>query len=152
MSFTDRVHLWQHHRIRSQLEVNIPKRAFAGASMEILHSGEGFDNLDEATRDQLTDFVADILVCECEGAPFCGHPERRFIRYVLDLRAGGLDPDDIVRTMQADYHLEAYPGDVLTFLDDSVRRLEALESLADVEENQSYRRRARERREALEGP
>jgi superfamily II helicase len=35
--------------------------------------------------------------------------------------------------MGDDYMLYAYPGDVLSFLDNSVRTLEAAEALADVD-------------------
>ena len=151
MSIVDKVQLRQHHRLRSQLEVNIPKRAFSGAAMEIIHSGEGFDNLDEETRDRLVAFGQDILACDCEGAPFCGHPEERFQRYVLELRAQGFDPEEIVTAMGADYHLEAYPGDVLSFLDESVRLLEAMESLAAVEGRSDMQSRTAQQRQDLEG-
>jgi superfamily II helicase len=45
----------------------------------------------------------------------------------------------------------AYPGDVLSFLDDSVRTLEAVEELADVEGDDEAEREAREKKEALSG-
>lgn len=151
MSLVDNVYLRQHRRLRSQLEVNIAKRAFAGSSMEIIHSGEGFEKLDEETRDRLLAFSQDILACECEGAPFCGHPEERFVRYVLELREQGLDPDAVVGAMGADYHLDAYPGDVLSFLDEAVRLLEAIEAIAAVDEANHMQQRARARRAALEG-
>jgi superfamily II helicase len=51
--------------------------------------------------------------------------------------------------MGDDYMLYAYPGDVLSFLDDSVRTLEAVETLADVDGREAVADRARRRRQDL---
>ena len=150
MALTDKVQLRNHRRIVSQLDTRVPRRAFAGATLDILFSGGGFEQVDDATRDRLLAFAEDFLACNCEGAPHCGHPEQAFLRYILDLRAEGHSPEAIVDLMGADYQLTAYPGDVLTFLDDAVRRLDALEAIAAVEGQDAMQDRARKRREALE--
>ena len=149
MAITDKIYLRDHRRIVSQLETRIPKRAFAGATLDVLYNGEDFDRLDDATRDCLLAFSRDFMDCGCEGVPFCGHPEEAFVAYLLELRADGYTPEEIVDVMGADYRLSAYPGDVLTFLDDAVRGLEAIESLATVENATEMRERARRRRAAL---
>src|SRR6056297_4308845 len=109
----------------------------------MLFQGEGLEKLDDATRDRVLDFTQDFLDCDCQDNPYCGHPERKFIQYLLELRAQGLGPDAIVDVMGDDYMLYAYSGDVLSFLDDSVRTLEAVEELADVEGEEEMTDRAR---------
>jgi len=47
--------------------------------------------------------------------------------------------------MSDDYMVYAYTGDVLSFLDNSVRQLEAVETLSDVEGNEEMSERASER-------
>jgi superfamily II helicase len=133
VAITDKIYIKNHQQIVSQLETSFPKGAFSGATLDILFQGEGLAKLDDATQDRVLDFAEDFLDCDCEASPHCGHPEQKFIRYLLELREGGLGPDAIVDTMGDDYMLYAYPGDVLSFLDDSVRTLEAVETLADVE-------------------
>ncbi|MFB6151733.1 MAG: DUF5814 domain-containing protein, partial [Haloarculaceae archaeon] len=81
--------------------------------------------------------------------PHCGHPEEKFVRYLLELRESGMGPDAIVDVMGDDYMLYAYPGDVLSFLDDSVRTLEAVETLADVDGRDDVADEAREKRKRL---
>jgi superfamily II helicase len=149
VAITDKIYLKNHRQISSQLDVNIPKGAFKGATMEVLYSGEGLSNLDDATRDRLLDFAQDFLDCEDPDDIYTGYPERKFIEYLLELRAQGLGPDAIVDVMTDDYMLYAYPGDVLSFLDQSVRTLEAAETLAGVEGNQEMERRLRERKDDL---
>ena len=133
MAITDKIYVKNHHQLRSQLETNIPKGAFKGATLDLLYQGEGLEKLDDATRERVLDFASDFLDCGCETNPYCGCPERKFVRYLLELRAQGLGPDAIVDVMSDDYMVYAYPGDVLSFLDDGVRTLEAAEALAAVE-------------------
>ena len=133
MAITDKIYVKNHQQIASQLETSFPKGAFKGATLDILFQGEGLAKLDEASRDRVLDFAEDFLDCDCEANPHCGHPEEKFVRYLLELREQGLGPDAIVDVMGDDYMLYAYPGDVLSFLDQSVRTLEAAEALADVD-------------------
>ena len=133
MAITDKIYIKNHQQIVSQMETSFPKGAFKGATLDILFSGEGLAKLDDATRDRVLDFAEDFLDCDCEANPHCGCPERKFTRYLLELREQGLGPDAIVDVMGDDYMLYAYPGDILSFLDGAVRTLEAAEALADVD-------------------
>lgn len=151
MAVTDKIYVKNHRQLCAQLETSVPKSAFSGATLDLLYQGDGLAKLDDATRERVLEFAADFLDCDCESNPYCGHPERKFVRYLLDLRAQGLGPEAIVDVMSDDYLVYAYPGDVRSFLDDAVRTLEAVEDLAVVEGNQAERERARERKRELVG-
>ena len=148
MAITDKIYVKNHRQLASQLEVSFPKSAFSGATLDLLFQGE-LEKLDEANRDRVLDFAEDFLDCTCQSNPYCGHPERKFISYLLDLRAQGLDPESIVDVMTADYLLYAYPGDIYSFLDDSVRTLEAVEEIARVDGREEEARRAADRKREL---
>ncbi|WP_410765873.1 DUF5814 domain-containing protein [Haloferax sp. DFSO60] len=152
MAITDKIYLKNHRQIVSQLDTNIPKRVFSGATLEVLYSGEGLSKVDDATRDRLLDFAQDFMDCEDADDIYTGYPERKFIAYLLDLRAQGLGPDAIVDVMSDEYMVYAYPGDILSFLDDAVRTLESVESLAGVEKNREAETEARQARKDLVGP
>lgn len=149
VAITDKIYVKNHRRIGSQLETRIPRSAFSGATLDLLYSGEGLSKLDDATQERVLDFAEDFLDCDCESNPYCGHPERKFMRYLLDLRAQGLGPDAIVDVMGDEYLVTAYPGDVLSFLDSSVRTLEAMEDLASVEGDREMEGRVSERKRDL---
>jgi len=151
VAITDKVYVKNHRQLASQLDVNIPRGAFSGATLDLLFTGKGLADLDEATRDRVLDFAEDFLECDCEANPHCGCAERKFVVYLLELRAEGLGPEAIVDAMTDEYMVYAYPGDVLSFLDDAVRKLEAVESLAEVEGDREAERRAREARRSLVG-
>ncbi|GAB3667862.1 DUF5814 domain-containing protein [Halopiger thermotolerans] len=133
MAITDKIYVKNHQQLSSQLETSIPKGAFKGATLDMLFQGDGLEKLDDATQERVLDFSSDFLDCSCDNNPYCGCPERKFIRYLLELRAEGLGPDAIVDVMTDDYMVYAYPGDILSFLDDAVRTLEAAEGLARVD-------------------
>ncbi len=149
MAITDRIHVRNHRQVASQLERSVPRGAFSGATMDILFTGEGMAKLDDATRERVENFASDFLDCDCEANPHCGHPEEKFVDYLLERRAEGHNPEDIVDIMGDDYHLTAYPGDVRSFLEQAIRTLEAAEALAEVDGNQSVETRVREARRSL---
>ncbi len=149
MAITDKIYVKNHRQLVAQIERSFPKSAFSGATMDILYQGEGLEKLDEATRDRVLDFAEDFLDCDCEASPHCGCPERKFVRYLLELREQGLGQQAIVDVMSDEYMLYAYPGDMLSFLDDSVRTLEAAEHLADVEDRAEAADRMRTLQENL---
>ncbi|ESS08926.1 MAG: hypothetical protein A07HN63_01134 [uncultured archaeon A07HN63] len=135
MAVTDKIYVKNHRQLVSQLETSFPKSAFAGATLDLLFTGGSLAGLNETTRDRVLDFTEDFLDCDCESNPYCGCAERKFIGYLLELRAEGFGPDAIVDVMGDDYMLYAYSGDILSFLDQSVRTLEAAEALADIEDS-----------------
>ncbi|MFB6146620.1 MAG: DUF5814 domain-containing protein [Halobacteriaceae archaeon] len=149
MAITDKVYVKNHRQVGSAIDANLPRGAFSGATLEMLYGTDAIDALDDATRERVLAFAEDFLDCDCQANPHCGHPERKFVRYLLDLRAGGLGPDAMIDAMTADYHVYTYPGDLRSFLDDAVRTLEAVEELADVDDRPEAARRARRRREEL---
>ncbi len=149
MAITDKIYVKNHRQLASQLETSFPKGAFKGATLDVLFQGEGLAKLDEASRERVLEFAEDFMDCDCQASPHCGCPERKFTRYLLELREQGLGPDAIVDVMGDDYMLYAYPGDVLSFLDDSVRTLEAVEALADVDSRDDVAEQARQKRDEL---
>jgi superfamily II helicase len=151
VAITDKIYVKNHRQLASQLETSIPKSAFAGATLDLLFQGDGLEKLDEASRERVLDFTQDFLDCDCQDNPFCGHPEEKFVRYLLELRAEGLGPEAMVDVMTDDYMVYCYPGDLLSFLDDAVRTLDAVEALAEVEGDREMADLADRRRRELEG-
>ncbi len=151
MAITDKIYLKNHRQIASQLDRNIPKSVFRGATLDVLFQGEGLEKLDDATRERVLEFATDFLDCGCRDNPYCGHPERKFMRYLLELREQGLGPEAMVDVMTDDYMVYAYSGDVLSFLDNGVRTLESVERLAAVDGHEGAEETARRLRRTLEG-
>ncbi|MDH5019061.1 DUF5814 domain-containing protein [Halobacterium rubrum] len=147
MAVTDKIYVKNHRQIASQLDTRFPKSAFSGATLDILFTGD-LSELNDATRDSVLEFAEDFLDCDCDSNPYCGHPEEKFVEYLLDLRAQGLDPESMVDVMTDDYMVYAYPGDLYSFLDNAIRTLEAVEELAEVDgRHEQADRASRKKRE-----
>jgi len=148
VAVTDKIYVKNHRQIASQLDTRFPKSAFSGATLDILFTGD-LSELNEATRDSVLEFAEDFLDCSCDSNPYCGHPEEKFVEYLLDLRAQGLDPESMVDVMTDDYMVYAYPGDLYSFLDDAIRTLEAVEELAEVDSRHEQADRASRKKREL---
>ncbi len=151
MAITDRVYVKNHRSLSSSMDRNMPRNVFSGAALDLLYSTDELEKVDAASRDRLLEFVADFMTCGCSDAPYCGCPERGFVEYLVDLRRGGLGPEAMIDAMEQDYNLYAYEGDVYDFLDTVVRRLEAVEEMADALGEHETREEARRiRREVVD--
>jgi len=69
VAFTDKIYVKNHRQLASQLETNIPKGAFAGATLDMLFTGDGLSKLDSTTQDRILDFAEDFLDCDCQANP-----------------------------------------------------------------------------------
>jgi superfamily II helicase len=95
-------------------------------------------------------FSVAFVDCDCEGSPFCGCPERRFSRWVIEKRLDGLEPADIVERMSA-FGVHAYSGDVLNYLDQAVRLMESIEAMATILKKEGVAREAHTLKSQIEG-
>lgn len=138
MSLVEKVYVADHHRIGRQLGRSIPRAAFAGATLDHLFTGDGLDALEPTTRDRVIAFNQDFLDCGCQSRPYCGHPQEKFARWLLEERLAGREPDELIDAMRDAYGLYAYHGDLIAFLDDAIRTLEAYGDLAAVEGAEDY--------------
>ncbi len=119
-------------RIAASLNVRLPSRVFQGGAMEMALSGESLARLDSATQQKLVNFAKDFLSCTCKGSPYCGCPERKFSRKLMEMRCEGLSAGRIIDVLTARYGVFAYTGDVMEYLEFAARNLEAVGEVAKV--------------------
>lgn len=120
-------------RLERAAGFRIPDQAFHAATLEAVSSRINFDRLGHTLRENLVAFVHSFLDCRCRDSPLCGCPERRFTREILELRENGLDHRQISQYLIEEYGIDIYPADILSFLEDSVHVLEAVEDIARIE-------------------
>lgn len=152
MAITDRVYVKNHRSLSASMDRNMPRNVFSGAALDLLYSTDELEKVDSASRERLLEFVADFMTCGCSDAPYCGCPEEGFVRYLIELRRGGLGPEAMIEAMESDYNLYAYEGDVYDFLDSVVRRLEAVEEMAEALGQHDTMEEAREIRDDVVNP
>lgn len=120
-------------KIERALGYRIPDAVFHPAFLEAVSTRLRFDRLEEHLREQLLEFSREFLSCTCRDNPFCGCPEKRFVRRILELREDGLDHHQIHEYLLYEYCIDVYPADILSFLEESIHLLEAIRDIARLE-------------------
>ncbi|OPY27486.1 MAG: hypothetical protein A4E28_01997 [Methanocella sp. PtaU1.Bin125] len=139
-------------RLSRVIGISIPSRVFSPASLDIAFSGESIAKMDHGMRDQFLSFSMEFLDCTCEDAPFCGCPERKFSKKVIAYRLQDKDPHAIARAIASDYSLSSFEGDILGYLDRTVRNLDAIYEIARIERLNAAAAEARKLRDGVEDP
>lgn len=132
LEFFDAAYFKNATQISAALDINVPSRVFHGATLDIVFEGDNITQLDAFIQDQLFSFATDFLTCSCKDSPYCGCAERLFSAKIIEIRMEGYEPVNIVHKLEDMYGITAYPGDVLSYLDDMVRNLDAVEKIARV--------------------
>lgn len=125
-----RARLRYHRQIGKLIGFRLPESAFHGATLEALQSVP-YDAFDRPTREQILSFIRNFLSCKCQDNPFCGCPERKFVKEIIELRESGLDHIQISQYLREEYGIEMYAADILSYLEEAVHLLEAIQDIAD---------------------
>ncbi|PWB54766.1 MAG: DEAD/DEAH box helicase [Candidatus Methanoperedenaceae archaeon] len=145
----DSVYFRYASQLSDALETDIPTRVF-GAGLDIVFSADGFSKLKENLRRVMLDFAREFMSCTCKDSPYCGCAEQKFSARVIELCAQGHAPLEVIHELEKQYGVYAYAGDVLNYLDQAARNLEAVELIAGIFGRKEISEKAREIRERME--
>ncbi len=148
-SFED-LYLKFAERISTALKMPISQRALHGSFLDLLSSAE-LNDLEWKIQKQCLDFAKDFLRCTCMDAPYCSCPQNSISLKILDLRSEGKNPDEIIDYFSDRYGMYAYQGDLINWLDQIVRYLDAIEAVARVLGKTEAAKEAEEMSRKVEG-
>jgi len=148
-SFED-LYLKFAERVSTKLHMQISQRALHGSFLDLLSSPE-MKELENKIQRQCLDFTKDFLRCTCKEAPYCECPQKSISLRILDMRAEGQSPTEIIDEFSDRYGMYAYQGDLINWLDQMVRYLEAIEAVARVLGKTEAANEAAEKRKRVEG-
>lgn len=120
-----------------------------GSGIDTVFSEEVFSRLNDRRRNTLLEFAKEFMTCSCKASPYCGCAEKRFSAKVIELCADGLSPHEIIEYLAKQYGVYAYEGDVLNYLDNAARNLEAIELIAGIYGREELMNKARKLREGM---
>ena len=121
-----------------------------GSFYDLINSPE-LRTLENKIQQQCLDFARDFMRCTCRENPYCGCVEKRVSERILELRMEGKSPQEIIREFSDRYGIYAYQGDLINYLDQAVRYLEAVEAVARVTRQEGPALVAARARELVEG-
>jgi superfamily II helicase len=140
----DKARFRSSRRLERIVGYRLPLSAFHGNMLEAISSKLNFDQLDPTTREQLLAFFDAFLKCKCRDSPFCGCPERKFTRLIIELRESGLDHRQMSGYLLDEFGIEIYPADLLSFLEDAVHVFEAIRDIACIQQKEGLQKKVEE--------
>ncbi len=131
--------------VRGRLSANIFSPSFASILEEL---DKVIPELSPNAQEKLFTIYQDFFMC---GEDDCTeYAAERVSDMIIELRRSGRHPTQIAEHFRKTYGLIAYPGDVFTWLDGIVRKLEAVERIARVFRSRRTENEARLLRKELE--
>lgn len=113
--------------VRGRLSSNIFSPSFASILEEL---EKVLPEVSPNVQDKLFLIYQDFFMCEEEECT--GYAMERVSSLIIELRRQGKHPTQIAEYFRKQYFLVVYPGDVFTWLDSIIRKLEAIERIAKV--------------------
>ncbi len=136
-------------QLSDALETDIPPRVF-GAGLDIVFSSDRFTKLRENMRWIMLNFAREFMSCTCMDSPYCGCVEKKLSRRIIELCVRHHSPEEIIHELEKQYGVFAYTGDLLNYLDQAARNLEAVELIAGIYGKRELSAAARKLREKME--
>jgi len=135
--------------LQSMLDTN-SVRLFSGEVLEKIENADAIAKLPLTARDIVLNIIMEFFCCDC-GVPYCEHPPQNISRKMLELRFSGLSPKQIFNYFSKEYSLLLYSGDVFSYLDQVVHKLEAMERIALAMDKPKTAKKARSYIKRIEG-
>ena len=131
--------------VRGRLSSNIFSPSFASILEEL---EKVLPEVSPNVQDKLFLIYQDFFMCEEEECT--EYAMERVSSLIIELRRQGKHPTQIADYFRRQYSLVVYPGDVFTWLDGIIRKLEAIERIAKVFRTKKAEFEARTLRRELE--
>ena len=119
-----------HNQISNALKIKFSTRLFAESTLDIISSGEAIDKVDKKFQNALIALQSDFMQCKCQDRPFCSCLQRGISEVIINERLKGRDPQDISTKLFRKYHIQVYPGDIFSWLDNYIKNLDAIKRIA----------------------
>lgn len=126
-------------RLKSQLDIEVDT-FFSGTCLEAV-----------TTNETILNTLVEFLICDCKESPYCDHPKYNVSQKICGLRMNRLSPSRISKTFRQQYGLLLYPGDVFSYLDAVVHKIEAVERIANVFSKEEVVKKAEILKKTIEG-
>ncbi|RZN46222.1 DEAD/DEAH box helicase [archaeon] len=135
--------------LQSMLDTN-SARLFSGEVLEKIEDADAISSLPVTAQETALKIVMEFFTCSCD-TPFCEHPPQEVSRQLLDLRMGKSSPRAISSYFSREFGLQLYAGDIFSYLDQVIHKLEAVERIALAVGDETVAKRARSHIRKIEG-
>lgn len=116
----------------SDIDYKISSRLFSESIRLMFYQGRFFHILNKKCKNMIINIVNDFLFCDCYYCPICDCLEKNISLHIINRRLQGWSPVEISKEFKREYELVIYPGDIYSYLDNTIRILDAVKRIAKV--------------------
>lgn len=116
-------------KLSSILNYNVGSNIFSDRSKEIIVEGGYIDLLGQRFQNRLININKDFMYCDCYDY-YCNCFEEKISKHIINRRIQGWSPNEISKEFKREYELMIYPGDIYSYLDQVVMKLEAIKRIS----------------------
>ena len=121
--------------INSAFKTFMPTRLFSGIFSDLTDVSKpnsGAARLPKWVFELFGKWTNEFFNCGCRDYPECDHGHVALGQWIVKARKRGLNPSGIAMELQKKFELWAYPGDILSWLDTLIHKLQAVKRIAAV--------------------
>lgn len=117
------------NKLSSVLNYNVGANIFSDRSKKIIYEGAYIDLLGQKFQNKLININKELMNCDC-GYPYCNCFEKNISTHIINRRIQGWTPKEISNEFKREYEIMIYPGDIFSYLDQVVMKLEAIKRIS----------------------
>lgn len=117
------------NKLSSVLNYNVGANIFSDRSKKIIYEGAYIDLLGQKFQNKLININKELMNCEC-CYPYCNCFEKNISTHIINRRIQGWTPKEISNEFKREYEIMIYPGDIFSYLDQVVMKLEAIKRIS----------------------
>ena len=121
-----------HKQISTHLKVNFSTRLFNESTLDIINNGETLTKIDKKFQETLIKLQIDFMRCGCKEKPFCDCLQKGISLFIIEERLKHKDPYEISEKLYKKYTIQAYPGDIYTWLNNLIQNLDAIKRISQA--------------------
>lgn len=116
------------NKFSSVYNYNVGSNLFSDRSKQIIIEGGYIDYLGQRFQNKLININKDFMNCDC--SPYCNCFEKSISLHIINRRIQGWTPIEITREFLREYEIMIYSGDIYSYLDQVVMKLEAIKRIS----------------------
>ncbi|RLG70293.1 MAG: RNA helicase, partial [Methanobacteriota archaeon] len=141
------------NEVSSIIKMPISQNLFSDSLREVLfHQYQKLEpKLSTKSKNVLTEIIKLFYACDCGDKPYCLCVAKKISLKLLEDRMAGAGPEKLLSKLAA-IHLETYVGDLIQWMEEQIRYLEAIERIALVYGEKNVVSEAKKVRSLVENP
>lgn len=138
INFYNKFYFIYAEQISSILNIRFSSLLSQRSFFDILYDPILFSRINLKYRELLIKISKDFICCNCKNIPYCDCIEKKISIKIISLRIEGYNIKDIISFFEEEYGFSTFKGDLLFYLENIIRLIDAIEKICIVSNYKKY--------------